>query len=224
MSRAIVDIISGSDRAVEITNDEGKRTLSFGANWNTIIVGMNIQVSAAATWPMDAGGFGIGLMSGTTNGRYAATPGHWVGLTSWGGNNINTPTNGFRSNDTYVYRQQNGTPDASSDFGYATISGVGRTFFGFVAVRGTPTSIYPLWTGYNGDVGDIDDATFWEALESLSYTNARGVLGSTLYAAATPHTLTLDEATYGDLDSVSVFWPQVTQKLRVAAIGAAKWT
>lgn len=233
MALSIADISFGGspDRGANFGNIEMYRPMSLGADWLTLALGIQLDIACASTLTLGANGFGIGLSD--TNPFMAASTPHCIGVRVGASTSALAASGGFFSWDNFdffvkVNSATTPTNQATEDV-YVPLSGTAnlRACFVFVVQKDTPSAgtytvnfIRPI----ANTIADTTETAFITALETLDVTNCIAGLGSsgTGYGT-TEDTITVDEATNGELVSLNVWWPATASQFNMFAIAGAKW-
>lgn len=222
MSAKIIEVTSG-DNAIQLGYHQMGRTMSIGSTWNDIRIVARVKM-AEASQIIKADVLRLGVQAGTTN---------FV-------RDVAGPTNYFGMTNEYAFDYTAGSPDyfsaASSQWqtmrkrGTTTtvplsflstandriFSTTNHTLIGFRIQKTTPSDTKFAFLHHDSasSPADMSNAQFITALEGTfpsGYSeNTPGITGGPW---------DVDEATYGDLDTVVVAWASNFQQLIVTDIG-----
>ena len=224
MSSQIIEVVSG-DNALQIGLGQAARTLSIGNAWNEIYIVMRYKLANPYTFA--AGKLYMGVQNGTTNlVNDASGPGNFFGLYQQGTwtHNAGTPDYFSGSNNLYGLRKRGTTTTSPTNFisvnTMRLASTDNHTLIGFGINKTTSTAatfrfLYPNSTVTSP--ADMSNADFLAALdESVLPTNyAKTALG----VAAGPWDV--DEATYGNLDTIVLSWRSSATELICTDLGVS---
>lgn len=225
MSAKIIEVATG-DNAIQLGHRQMGRILSVGGGWNDLRIVMRVKMSAVAE-PMPALSFWLGVQAGTTNFvNDAAGPTQWWGIynqLAWA-YAAGTPDY-FVGNSNMEGHRKRGTVVSSMtafanahNFRIASVDN--HVLIGYRIQKTTPTATkfamgFPNSTSVSPS--DATNAQFLAALEGTWPTNY--LTDATPGAAGGPWDV--DEAGFGDLDTVVLSWRSSFQQMIVSDIGAA---
>lgn len=226
ISRTISSI---EDRRIQLAGSNIARKMSILDDWTTLRIGLRVCFvpSTPGTGALLTGTprFIFGVCSGLVNTVGAETPGHFYGIRTTSatceykttGNDV-YGANGIASGITWIaLKYENGslTSGVSGKFGAfsAEPTIVRSCLFLELTKTGGNMAIQLCAPTDVGAKTDISQGSFFNVMEGVTMT---GLSGYTLNSAETISTL--DEATYGVLDTVNVFWDRITQKMEICDI------
>lgn len=226
ISRTISSI---EDRRIQLAGSNIARKMSILDDWTTLRIGLRVCFvpSTPGTGFVLTGTpvFAFGVCSGVVNTYGSESPSHFVGIRTTStsteykisGNDIYGATSTTSGCTWLATRYQNGslTSGASGKFGAfsAELATIRSCLFLQLDKVGGNISVQLYAPTDVGAKTDISQGSFFNVMEGVTMT---GLSNYTLNSAETISTL--DEATYGVLDTVNVFWDRITQKMEICDI------
>lgn len=224
MSQEIIEVVSG-DNAIKLGLKQFARTLSIGNTWNEIYIVMRYKLNNPRTFT--AGKLLFGVQNGTTNLLYDPSgPGNFWGMYQQGTWTYNSGTPDYFSaaSNLQAFRKRGTTFTTPTNFisvnNMRVASTDNHTLIGFGINKTTPTAttfrfLYPNSTSVSPS--DMSNADFLAALDEsvLPANYAKTALG----ISAGPWDV--DEATYGNLDTVCVAWRSEATELICTDLGVS---
>lgn len=215
------------DRRIQLAGTNIARKMNIGNSWTTLRIGMRVCYIPAnpgtGTIIYGTPRFIFGVCSGVVNTVGSESPSHFVGIRSMStaGEYKTTGNDVFGNNGTTTglawgaIRYENGSLTSAVGGKVGSFSAEPSTirsalFLQIVKTGGNITvQLYaPTDTGAKTD---ISSTAFFNTMEGELMD------GLTNYNTNTAETIsTLDEATYGDLDSINVYWDRTFQKIEIS--------
>lgn len=222
MSSQIIEVSTG-DNAIQLGVAQIARTLDIGNTWNEIRIVARVKMAVATTF--GGGLFYMGVQNGTTPlVNDAVGPGNFWGLyqqSTWT-HNAGTPDYFTGANNIYCARKRGTTLTTPTFFSSVNAMRVASTdnhvLFGYQIDKTSPTTadfglMHPNSTSVSPS--DMTNADFLALLDnSVTPANYYNTTNST---SGGPWDV--DEATYGNLDTVVLSWRSNFQQMIVADIG-----
>lgn len=252
MPALIQDITGGAEtsRVVLLQNAQLYRKIRDN-NWDTLRIGVLLGLDdAAGAAAAEGATLALGLCSGASDGIGSETPGHWVGLVTWG--NVKGAVSFVRTT-AYVAGARTSIPFGNTA---ATSAHVGKVVGGVWTAGGTASSLESeyghFWSTQdgNGTVKNGQKALFVTVTKgapnytvrvlypngSATTANAgfpvpRGVFLAQMDAATpsihqhalgTARAFAVDEATDGTLDHVNIWWNRTSPGFWIDDISVVK--
>ena len=215
-----------SDNRLSLLGESWARTMSGGNDFTKLIIGMRLSLNDY-TERTNMARWYFGLTSGTSAPPGSATPNHFVGVTTqanpgWHVGSADCVEIGYTAKNTTskiiagteTITSTNAAP-AQFIVGRASTKTVGM-FFQFEKSTNWTLNCYCTPVTDNCDL-----ATF------LTYMNVSTIVGAgTLVSvlATAAKTISVDEATNGNLDTICISWPSEVAALEISDVAWAKVT
>lgn len=227
----------GTYRLCAISGSEICRKFEFGSSWNTLALGWMADVDTSGSWIQDDPGMYFGLTSNNGSLLQGTTP-NFVGLKlvypPYASATHATYDMAYMGNPYSKFVAVSGSTEYSSSAttvyvgfaGYETSTTIGPAVVGIIYTKsGTNISMDVRAVGYgstvipmtrdvfiaglnSGDIGAL--TTYWASLGQ-----SVGSYGTVTYGAK--------ESEYGELDSVSICFPNTDQRLKISTVAARIW-
>ena len=230
MPTAIIEPVAG-DKAVELTNSSGARTLLIGTSWTSIRLGVLCHWSDLGSNPGSSPRAYIGALSGKVAANHVlkSTTTNWIGAlpgqTTWT-RNAGPPV--------YYAGSVNPTPACKKVGATLTIGSTGssvphfsaaataRNIFLVEIVKGSPnwTVNYVFPNAAAGAQADKTTTILRAALEASTMANAAAAIGAN-YTTGSAVAIAFDE-TAGSIDTFHIAWDKTVFTWKVHAIGYSK--
>lgn len=250
MKEIVADAFTdATDKGLIISGDdvtEIRRTLSVGNDWTQLLVGMSFSVDASASITGSGFGFRFGLTNAT--GSLTNATGHFIGFLN-AGNYGYAGGSYYLHAASQSYLAYNRFSPASNQWlsGFTWHNGFTTTTMkGWLPVRprcragiallftksGTTINCSAVFneasSNYYYAADGLTSAAFSAGMQELTLGGLQTVWNVPI-ASGIVHKIdnstnshTVDEATYGDLDSVLIHWPYVAAKLCIYGVGVAR--
>lgn len=229
------------EKGILLAGSELTRKFAFGADWEHIAVGWYGGVDANANVSLSDTAWRVGLTTNAAPDINDASP-HWVGWCGTGTLGYYTGYNYYNTlTSNRALRRRSGSEDGISTYAFSSrnylgsraASGAGyltRCHAGLVSFERTDATHITVTRGvlgysFQGGTGPSYDS-FVTGLVAGSVSGTLAAWDDLTQNQSASHSFTsieINEATDGDLDSVSYIWEPVAQKLWLGAIGVCKW-
>jgi hypothetical protein len=240
----------GLDKAVELNNTEIARPLLMGTNWTHLAIGIRADVSVLQNTNLVAPGFNIGVCHNAKGPMAPSGCDHFLGYNAGEYSStllaVDTSSTRYRAylseSSMRTKRIQDGSTvtgsfSTGSGLYYATVGGAipdaattARPVPMIVSIRKEGTTYYVdnvLSGSGNYSSSSCSEEKLVQALQTGSMTNAEIFLLSEVgvyrFEYNSGGAMVVSEATYGDLDSICLSWPNAVVPLNIYSFLVCKW-
>jgi hypothetical protein len=223
VSRTISSVV---DQRIVLANSEAKRVLAIGSVWTKIRIGMRLSISASANITGNPR-LAIGLCTSAADGFGRSNTTHFAGVRMSG-----TAFNYSAGPPAYLTASAAGAFVACKRIGSTTTDGSAvssaatmissavasiRSCLFLEITRGNPNFTFQLGAPTVA-AGAQTDVTLWTSMDNPQWSDVS--LNSILsnYNTGNAVALAVDEATYGKLTTVNVYWDKSAMPLEISEI------